>query len=102
MTLYFAVHRDMYCLKAPGFPIEDVKLPHPDPLVVSRYPCVYWIDHLFASKPEFPATKSTNRQILGAIHRFLTQKYLYWLEGLSLCKNVENGIISVAKLWSMV
>lgn len=41
----------MYSLEAPGYPIKDVKLPKPDPLAVSRYPCIYWIDHLCDLKP---------------------------------------------------
>jgi hypothetical protein len=35
------LHRDMYSLIAPGSAIEHVKLPCPDPLAASRYPCVY-------------------------------------------------------------
>ena len=41
--------RDIYHLDAPGYPIEDVEPPNPDPLVRSRYPCVFWIGHLLAS-----------------------------------------------------
>jgi hypothetical protein len=35
------LHRDMYSLIAPGSAIKHVKLPCPDPLAASRYPCVY-------------------------------------------------------------
>jgi hypothetical protein len=46
------LHRDMYSLKAPGSAIGKVKLLPTDPLVASRYLCVYWIDYLHDSKPK--------------------------------------------------
>jgi hypothetical protein len=33
---------------------------------------------------------------------FIRQNYLYWLEALSLCKSVQKGIVSMARLWSLV
>jgi hypothetical protein len=50
------LRRDMYSLEAPGYIIENVELPEADPLAVSRYPCIYWIDHLCESKPDFLAS----------------------------------------------
>lgn len=35
------LQRDIYRLHAPGFPIDSVKLPDPDPLSAARYSCVY-------------------------------------------------------------
>ncbi|KAK7190547.1 Vegetative incompatibility protein HET-E-1-like protein 15 [Paraphaeosphaeria sporulosa] len=40
------LHRDLYGLEAPGSPIKNVEPPDPDPLAASRYPCIYWINHL--------------------------------------------------------
>jgi hypothetical protein len=34
----------------------------------------------------------------GIVDVFLRDKFLYWLEALSLCKGVLNGVASVAKL----
>jgi hypothetical protein len=97
-----ALHRDMYSLKALGFPVENVKPPDPDPLAASRYPCVYWVDHLYDSKPKSQANGVGDLQVTGMVDEFLRKKYLYWLEGLSLCKSVEEGVVSMAKLWSLV
>jgi hypothetical protein len=94
------LHRDMYSLEAPGYPIKNVKLPNPDPLAVSRYSCVYWIDHLYESRALMSSVG--NLQVLSAVNEFLRKKYLYWLEGLSLCKSVGNGVVSIEKLWSLV
>jgi archaellum biogenesis ATPase FlaH len=94
--------KDMFSLEAPGYPIENVQLFEADPLVVSRYPCISWIDHLCDSKPNSLADRAGNLQLLGAVDEFLRQKFLYWLEGLSLCKSVGKGVISIEKLWSLV
>ena len=96
------LHRDMYSLEAPGYPIENVQLLRADPLAVLRYPCISWIDHLCDSKPNYLADRAGNLQVLGAVDDFLREKFLYWLEGLSLCKSVGNGVILIEKLWSLV
>jgi hypothetical protein len=90
----------MYSLEAPGYPIENVKLPRNDPLAVSRYPCVYWIDHLYESKAFISNVDSL--QVADVVKGFLRKKYLYWLEGLSLCKSVGKGVLLIEKLWSLV
>jgi len=89
------LRKDIYSLEAPGYPVEDVKTDDADPLAESRYSCVYWIDHLYDSKPE-------SLQIADRVSEFLRKKYLYWLEGLSLCRGVGRGVVSMTKLWSLV
>jgi hypothetical protein len=96
------LHRDMYGLKALGSPIKDAEPPNLDPLAESRYPCVYWIDHLYDSKAKSLVSRVSNLQARGVIIEFLKKKYIYWLEGLSLCKSVGNGVVSMAKLWSLM
>jgi hypothetical protein len=65
------LHRDMYRLEALGFPIDNVEPPDLDPLAVSRYPCVYWIDHLHDSKPKFSTNNDLDLQITGVVSEFL-------------------------------
>ncbi|RYN87201.1 Vegetative incompatibility protein [Alternaria tenuissima] len=95
------LHRDMYSLKSLGSAIENVKPPHADPLAASRYPCVYWIDHLHDSEPKCWPNSVADLQ-MRAVYNFLREKYFYWLEGLSLCHNVGKGVVSMEKLWSLV
>jgi hypothetical protein len=95
------LHRDMYSLKAPGSAMENVKPPHPDPLAASRYPCIYWIDHLHDSKPKSWANSVADLQ-MRAVYNFLRKMYLYWLEGLSLCKSLGTGVVSITKLWLLM
>ena len=94
------LHRDMYSLEKPGFPIDNVTLPNPDPLETSRYSCSYWMDHLCSSKPDFGA--DGDLQLTKLVNEFMKKKYIYWLEGLSLCKSVARGINSINKLSSIV
>ena len=97
------LHRDMYSLGALGVAIEEVQPPEPDPLAASRYSCVYWIDHLCDSKPESWADGGGDRlKVTGAVDEFVREKYLYWLEGLSLCLSMGKGVVSMAKLCSLV
>ncbi|KAL6169642.1 hypothetical protein ACJQWK_04652 [Exserohilum turcicum] len=97
VILHKTLRRDIYNLQAPGYAIEDVKPLLPDPLAVSRYPCVYWIDHFCDSKPS-----ATNQEIARAMDAFLEQKYLYWLEALSLCRSMAKGVVLMTRLWDLV
>ena len=88
------LRRDMYGLCAPGFPIDEVEQPDPDPLAVANYSCVYWIDHLCDWDSSKSAKHSDDIQDGGAVDRFMRQKYLYWLEALSICRSMSEGVIS--------
>ena len=94
--------RDMYGLSAPGYPIDEITTPATDPLAAARYSCVHWIDHLCDSKVTSLDSKVNNLQASGDVVEFLKKKYLYWLEGLSLCKSVGKGVVSMGKLWSLI
>ncbi|KAH7089950.1 WD40-repeat-containing domain protein [Paraphoma chrysanthemicola] len=94
------LRRDMYSLGALGFPIDDVEPPRPDPLAASRYSCVYWIDHLHDSKRGSSVLDAPH--IRDMVNEFLRKKYIYWLEGLSLCKSLGRGVVSMGKLCSLV
>ncbi|KAF2844283.1 hypothetical protein T440DRAFT_473517 [Plenodomus tracheiphilus IPT5] len=96
------LRRDMYSLKEPGYAIDNVKVPHVDALAALRYPCVYWIDHLCDTKQKYSTYSGDDLQATNAINEFIRYKYLYWLEGLSLCKSIEKGVVSMTKLWSLV
>ncbi|KAF2136137.1 uncharacterized protein K452DRAFT_354069 [Aplosporella prunicola CBS 121167] len=86
------LRRDIYGLGALGYPAEEVEQPDPDPLAVSRYSCVYWVNHLYDSRPNSSANYAVSLQ---------NEKYLYWLEALSLCGSMPKGVVSMAQLWSL-
>ena len=96
------LRRDMYGLKALGISINNVQPPNPDPLGASRYACIYWIDHLCDGKPKSGTNNAKILQDINNVSEFLRRKYLYWLEGLSLCKSMGEGAVSMARLHSLV
>ncbi|KAF2260607.1 HET-domain-containing protein [Lojkania enalia] len=92
------LRRDIYSLHALRYPIEQVTHPTPDPLAVSRYSCIYWIDHLYDCNPRSSVNHRVDLQDGGAVDIFLRERYLYWLEALSLCRSMSKGVVSMAKL----
>ncbi|KAK4247891.1 hypothetical protein C7999DRAFT_31702 [Corynascus novoguineensis] len=90
------LRRDIYNLGAPGFSIDKVKPPDPDPLAAVRYSCVYWINHLRDCDPKKNANKDL--QDGESIDTFLREKYLHWLEALSLLKAISEGTASMLEL----
>ncbi|KAL2889226.1 Vegetative incompatibility protein HET-E-1 [Ceratocystis lukuohia] len=75
--------RDIYGLQAQGCLIDEVSVPKPDPLAAIRYSCTYWVDHLCDSAKTGRASKSAK------VLAFIKDKYLQWLEALSLLKNIS-------------
>jgi hypothetical protein len=96
------LQRDIYGLKAFAHPADEVEQPDPDPLASSRYSCIHWVDHLCKSNIAPSAFHAGDLQDGGIVNVFLEEKFLYWLEALSLCKSVPKGVVSVAKLWSLI
>lgn len=92
------LRRDMYGVRALGYPADQVEEPDPDPLAASRYSCIYWIDHLSDWNHGCSAHDRVPLQDQGPVDNFLRTKYLYWLEALGLCKSMPKGVIAMAKL----
>jgi hypothetical protein len=66
------------------------------------YACEYWVDHLCASDLTSSATSEDTLRDGGVVDLFLREKFLYWLEALSLCRSMSKGVIDVEKLWSLM
>jgi hypothetical protein len=96
------LRRDMYNLDSLGYPAKRVIQPDPDPLAASRYSCIYWVDHLCDWNSNASAEFNLNMQERGVVDSFIREKYLYWLEALSLCKSMSEGVISVGKLEALI
>lgn len=92
------LQRDIYGIGTFGYPIDLVTSPDPDPLLASYYSCVYWIDHLCDSG----ANHRTYLQVEVPIENFLRTKFLYWLEALSLCRDISKGVMSILKLEALI
>ncbi|KAF2677680.1 beta transducin-like protein HET-D2Y [Lentithecium fluviatile CBS 122367] len=97
-----ALQRDMYRLIKPDFPIDQVQVPGQDPLGRTRYSCVHWVDHLCDSVSGKSTRRADDLQDGGVVYVFIEKQYLYWLEALSLCKSMSEGVVSMAKLETLV
>jgi len=84
-----------------GYSIERVEQPELDPLGPSRYSCIYWIDYL-CTWNSVSAVRPVDLEDGGRVDRFLRQKYLYWLEALSLYKSMSKGVVSMVKLKALI
>lgn len=89
------LQRNMYGLKSPGFPIDKVQPPSPDPLATVGYSCVFWVDHLCNSISDKDVPQSDTSD---GVQTFLERKYLYWLEALSLLRAMPEGVIAIRQL----
>jgi hypothetical protein len=101
-VMFKALRRDIYSLRTLGYPIERVELADPDPLVTSRYSCIYWVDHLCDWNINSCTNHRVDLQDRDVVDVFIRKKYLYWLEALSLCRSMSDGLISLAKLEALV
>jgi hypothetical protein len=89
------LRRNMYGLRAPGILVNEVEQPDLNPLAAARYSCVYWVDHLQECSGD---ARDRDLQDGGKVDAFLCERYLYWLEALSLLRRMSEGVFAVAKL----
>jgi hypothetical protein len=92
--------RDIYNLMLPGYPIDEVEQPDPDPLDPIRYACIYWIHHLDKCSPEKNATEDLQDNSL--VGEFFRQYYLHWLEALGLSRTLSAGVASMLRLENLL
>ena len=80
-----------------GFKPKDIRPPDPDPLAPIRYSCVFWADHLCFLNGESPKCK---RELMddGPVFEFLKERFLRWLESLSLLGKLSDGVQSIRRL----
>jgi hypothetical protein len=100
-AMSMTLQRDIYNLCYPGLSIDQVKPASPDPLTPLRYSCVYWADHLcevYNSSLHYQSDLCNS----GTVHLFLQNKFLYWLEALSLMRSMTEGIVAIAKLETLL
>ncbi|KAI1384080.1 WD40-repeat-containing domain protein [Hypoxylon trugodes] len=97
-----ALRADIYLLGAPGSCPHQVEQPEKDPLIALRYSCIYWVEHLCNSQLDSNTTYNDSLQDGGLVETFLRKKYLYWLEALSHCKTIQEGMGSITRLLNIV
>ncbi|CAI7627747.1 unnamed protein product [Penicillium pancosmium] len=95
-VIFKTLQRDIWNIKLPGFHTKDICKPSPNPLAAVEYSCVYWIDHLEASLLNGDCELGMYNR--GRVDTFLQQKFLNWLEALSILGSVSDGIQVMQKL----
>jgi hypothetical protein len=95
---------DMYHLSHPGTAIDHVIPPSPDPLAAVRYACVYWVDHLLDALVDEDKSNNAKDSLQDehTVHTFLSQKYLHWLETLSLVRAMPEGVLAIERLHGLL
>jgi hypothetical protein len=96
------LHRDMYKLKAPATASKEITVSDHDPLAPVHYLCTHWADHFCDSSNYLSADCAEQLALISGLDHFFRKTYLYWIEALSLCKSVEQGITAVAKVLQVV
>ncbi|OBS16602.1 hypothetical protein FPOA_12766 [Fusarium poae] len=88
--------RNIYNLEFPGEFRTEISCSKPDPLSHLRYSCLYWVDHLEVAKGK--RDQSDDK----AISRFISTRFLYWLEALSLQGQMSQGVKAVQMLKGII
>ncbi|KAJ5742293.1 hypothetical protein N7533_011702 [Penicillium manginii] len=87
-VMFKALQHYIFKIKLPGLPAKDICKPSPNPLAAAEYACFYWVDHLQGSKRYRAPELSIYDK--GRVDTFLQQKFLHWLEALSILGSVAQ------------
>ncbi|KAK0760846.1 LOW QUALITY PROTEIN: hypothetical protein N5P37_005783 [Trichoderma harzianum] len=98
------LRKDMYSLIDPAFSMDNISQHalRDDPLVPIRYGCVYWIDHFEQSIAKGRTDTNGSFRSYELIYDFLKEKFIYWLEALSLLGGISDGIAGMQRLEQLV
>ena len=60
------------------------------------YACRFWISHLLGSKVDEEIESDMGEEILKELRRFLSQRFLWWCEALSLLDSARGSLLGTA------
>ncbi|KAJ5936163.1 hypothetical protein N7454_005461 [Penicillium verhagenii] len=96
------LRRDIFNIRLPGIPIEDINIPSLNPLASVEYACIYWVDHLYAGRYNAISKPDLKNKDTLLVDMFLQHKLLHWLEALSILKSLSDGIHAIKRLESLI
>lgn len=99
-TMLKTLQHNILDIKLVGNSTEGLTHPRSNPLAAVKYACVYWVDHLLEGWCGENKYHSLDNG--GCVDRFLRQKYLHWLECLSILGCVPEGIAAMLKLENLL
>ncbi|KAL6831257.1 hypothetical protein J3E69DRAFT_354190 [Trichoderma sp. SZMC 28015] len=99
-AMHKTLRRDMCGLKKPGCLASEATLDQvkSGTLTSVAYCCVYWIHHFEQSVTGPLLDISDNTERHKMLYTFLSEKYVYWLEALSLLKSIFTGMEGLQRL----
>lgn len=99
------LEEDIYKLSKPGIHINDIAVPHIDPLAPVKYACLHWADHVAeavnGAGDDMLAMNRIHLELFqngGSIEGFLMKHLIHWFECLSLLRAAHSGITALANL----
>lgn len=92
---YNLFRNDLYNLGAPMTECALVQIPDPDPLLPSRYACMFWLRHLLHGL-DAPDLDHLNDEAI--VHKFFATHLLRWFEAMSLLKRIPTAGPDLAEL----
>ncbi|KAL4898836.1 hypothetical protein BDW74DRAFT_184337 [Aspergillus multicolor] len=95
-SLHKSLRRNPYGLRRYGILTDEIVIPTDDPLLPYMYSCIYWVFHLLKLNNQL--RYEVGLTDTGAIHRFLKESFLYWLEALALKKQISHLVTSIRPL----
>ena len=90
------LHRDLYGLGETTIMMKDISAPTSSALDIIRYSCIYWVYHLHQSQSLRQPEKKD--EVVALVAKFLNDKYIYWLEAMSLLRRVSEAIAAIEQL----
>ncbi|KAK6448538.1 hypothetical protein FP744_10004788 [Trichoderma asperellum] len=99
------LRRNIYNLHSPSLPINEIKAPDPDPLETISYSCLYWIDHfcdIYIYNSNGQSQNQVDDEKCQMALLFLQKYFLYWLEALGLMGHIEDSVLSIIRLESLL
>ncbi|OAT05042.1 hypothetical protein BDBG_16392 [Blastomyces gilchristii SLH14081] len=97
-VMFATLRRNIYNLSSPGSPLDQVRPLDPDPLAAAQYSCFFWVNHL----QESDIKANNDLEEGGSVEKFLFQKFLHWVEAISLLRGISEGIAAMVKLDSFL
>lgn len=94
-TIASVLKEDIYGIEDPGFDIQNLIIPNPNPLAPARYACAHWIDHIRNCNSSQIADELKGN---GLMDPFFKKHLLHWIEALVLMRAFPDGISSMVRL----
>lgn len=90
------LHRDLYGLNDPGALIDGIEPPKRHSLIPLQYACVHWADHFHDGF--LAGSEGQYAPAFNLITTFCKEKYLFWLEAMSLLRCASEAVKAIQKL----